>query len=103
VRCGDAGLTYAELNARADALSHRLIRDGVLPGDLVAVSLDRSLDLIVALLAVLKAGAGYVPIDPTYPEERRTLLREDSGARLLIDEIPADLPDEAAPPTFPIT
>ena len=101
VRCGDAGLTYAELNARADALAGRLIRDGVLPGDLVAVSLHRSLDLIVALLAVLKTGAGYVPIDPTYPEDRRTLLREDSGARLLLAEIPGDL-SAAAPPRVSI-
>ncbi len=85
VRCGEAGLTYDELDARANVLAHRLIGAGVLPGDLVAVSLDRSVELIVALLAVLKAGAGYVPIDPTYPEERRTLLREDSRARLLLD------------------
>ena len=86
VRCGEAGLTYAELDLRADSLAHRMVGTGVRPGDLVAVSLDRSVDLIVALLAVLKAGAGYVPIDPAYPEERRTLLREDSGARLLLDD-----------------
>ena len=85
VRSGERALTYAELDSRSAALARRLAREGVRPGDLVALSLDRSEELIVALLAVLKAGAGYVPIDPTYPEERRTLLREDSGARLLLD------------------
>ncbi len=99
VRCGNAGLTYAQLDRRANALAHRLIRDGVLPGDRVAVSLDRSADLIVALLAVLKSGAGYVPIDPTYPEERRAFLLKDSGARLLLDQVAVDLgqEDDTAP------
>src|SRR6185295_4935986 len=86
VRCDGAGLSYGELDRRSNRLARRLARVGVRPGDLVAVSLERSLDLLVGIVAVLKAGAAYVPIDPGYPQERRTLLVEDSGARALVSE-----------------
>lgn len=63
-------LTYRELNQRANALAHHLRSRGVGPDVLVGVSLERSLDLIVAVYAILKAGGAYVPLDPTYPSER---------------------------------
>ncbi|MGW4636713.1 amino acid adenylation domain-containing protein, partial [Nocardia sp. NPDC004415] len=75
---GVESLTYAELDRRANVLARRLIADGAGPESLVAVILPRSLDLVVALLAVIKTGAGYVPVDPTYPAERIAYVLEDS-------------------------
>ncbi|WP_426510192.1 amino acid adenylation domain-containing protein [Dactylosporangium sp. McL0621] len=76
VSCGTASLTYGELNERAARQAGWLRAQGVRPDDRVAVLMPRSLDLIVTLLAVLKAGAAYVPIDPRYPQARRSLLAE---------------------------
>ena len=80
----DTSLTYAELDARANRLAHRLRRHGVGPDVLVGVCLERSLDLVIALVAVLKAGGAYVPLDPDYPAERLAFMREDAGLGLLI-------------------
>ncbi|MDQ2970132.1 MAG: amino acid adenylation domain-containing protein, partial [Acidobacteriota bacterium] len=77
-------VTYEELNARANGLAHRLRGLGVGPDTLVAVCLDRSADLLVALLAVWKAGGAYVPIDPSYPAERVEYMLEDSAASVVI-------------------
>ena len=74
------GLTYRELDRRASALARRLRRLGVGPESLVAVAAERSLELVVALLGVLEAGAAYVPIDPSYPAERLSYMLEDSQA-----------------------
>jgi len=68
-------LTYAELNARANRLAHRMIALGVRPDDRVALCMQRSIGMIVALMAILKAGAAYVPLDPAYPGERLTHIR----------------------------
>ncbi|GGQ76346.1 non-ribosomal peptide synthetase [Couchioplanes azureus] len=79
-------LTYAALDARANRLAHRLVARGVRPEDLVAVRLPRGADLVVALLAVLKAGAAYLPVDPRYPEARIRYLVDDAAARYVLTE-----------------
>ncbi|HKS14132.1 MAG TPA: amino acid adenylation domain-containing protein [Pseudomonas sp.] len=76
---GEARLSYGELNRQANALAHHLINLGVRPDDRVAVMTRRGLDTLVGLLAILKAGAGYVPVDPAHPDERVRYLLEDSA------------------------
>ncbi|MFL6234775.1 MAG: amino acid adenylation domain-containing protein, partial [Thermoanaerobaculia bacterium] len=83
---GEARLTYAELNARANRLAHRLRRLGIGPEDRVGVCLRRSERMIVSLFAILKAGGAYVPLDSTYPRERLKGILEDSSARVVIGE-----------------
>jgi len=70
VICEDESLTYAELNARANRLARHLRERGVGPDRLVGICLERSVSLVVGLLAILKAGGGYVPLDPAYPADR---------------------------------
>ena len=77
-------LTYGELDARSNRLARQLLTEGLKQGDVVAVCAGRSIDLVVALLASLKAGIVYVPIDPRYPAERVRFVLDDSGARLII-------------------
>jgi len=86
VRAGMQSLTYAELDHCADTLSRRLQRAGATPGSLVPVCLNRSTELLVALLAILKAGAAYVPLDPASPKHRITAILEDIQPRVLISE-----------------
>jgi amino acid adenylation domain-containing protein/thioester reductase-like protein len=81
---GKESLSYQSLNQRANALAHYFRRLGVKPETLVGLCLDRSLDMIVGLLAVLKAGGAYVPIDPSYPQERIALILEDSQVSILL-------------------
>ncbi|MFJ8630152.1 non-ribosomal peptide synthase/polyketide synthase [Streptomyces sp. NPDC093568] len=86
-------LTYGELNARANRLAHRLLRLGVGRESRVAVFQERSADLVVSTLAVLKAGGVYVPIDPQQPASRSEFILRDTGAvALLTDRDPGDLP-----------
>ncbi|MFZ5515898.1 MAG: amino acid adenylation domain-containing protein [Candidatus Zhuqueibacterota bacterium] len=82
----DKKLTYRELNNRANQLAHYLQKKGVRPETIVAISIERSPDMIVAMLGVLKAGGAYLPMDPDYPTERLALMLEDSGAPLLITQ-----------------
>ncbi|MEV7543509.1 amino acid adenylation domain-containing protein [Streptomyces sp. NPDC089915] len=89
----DRSLTYAELDARAGRLAHWLAGRGVRPESLVAVRLPRSADLVVALLAVLKAGAAYIPVDPEHPQSRIDYILADSNPALVLD---ADTLAEAA-------
>ncbi|HYO12892.1 MAG TPA: amino acid adenylation domain-containing protein, partial [Thermoanaerobaculia bacterium] len=77
-------LTYAELDRRANRLSRRLISFGAGPEARVGIALERTPDLIVGLLAILKAGAAYVPLDPAYPRERLALILEDAAAPILL-------------------
>jgi len=79
-------LTYRELNERANKLAHNLRSRGVKPNVLVGVCLERSPDLIVALLAVWKAGGAYVPLDPSYPRERLSFMIEDARPLLVLTE-----------------
>ena len=80
----DEKLTYRELNERANRVGHYLRRQGVETETLVGVMLERSIDLIVAVLGISKAGGAYVPLDPNYPVERLSFILEDTGAPLLI-------------------
>ena len=79
VTCAGEELTYAELDARSSRLARVLAGRGAGPESVVAVLMDRSAELIVALLAVLKAGAAYLPVDPAYPPERIALVLADAG------------------------
>ncbi|NJL51094.1 MAG: amino acid adenylation domain-containing protein [Hydrococcus sp. SU_1_0] len=79
-------LTYQELNLKANQLARYLQQLGVTPETLVGVSLDRSLEMLIALLAVLKAGGAYVPLDPHYPPDRLALMVEDSGLAILLTQ-----------------
>ncbi|MCM5681092.1 amino acid adenylation domain-containing protein [Schlegelella sp. S2-27] len=83
---GDEQLSYAELNRRANRLAHRLIGLGVGPEVRVGLALERSVEMVVALLAVLKAGGAYVPLDPQYPAERLQWMVHDSGVALLLTQ-----------------
>src|SRR5439155_19362738 len=84
VRFGGASITYAELDRRSNQLGRELVARGVARGDLVALCLPRSIDMVVGLLAILKAGAAYVPIDPAYPPGRVAHMITDSAARVAI-------------------
>ncbi|MGW7164470.1 amino acid adenylation domain-containing protein [Streptomyces sp. NPDC054884] len=99
VTCGDAALSYRELNARANRLARLLLRHGCGPDQLVAVRLPPSVDLVVALLAVLKAGAAYLPVDPEHPAERVESLLADAKPALLLGATahPAPPPSPAGP------
>ncbi|AKH65701.1 hypothetical protein VY86_01010 [Photorhabdus thracensis] len=88
---GEHIFSYVELNARANRLAHWLIEQGIQSDDRVAVLLERSAELVVAQLAILKAGAVYVPIDPRVPDERKHWLINDCSAKLLLTDIPVDL------------
>ncbi|WP_338885026.1 amino acid adenylation domain-containing protein [Xenorhabdus sp. TH1] len=82
----DTQLSYAELNQRANQLAHRLIAFGIRPDDRVALCVGRSLDMIIGMLGILKAGAGYVPFDPEYPAERLAYQLSDSTPKLLLTQ-----------------
>ncbi|WP_460724205.1 non-ribosomal peptide synthase/polyketide synthase [Nocardia heshunensis] len=113
VVCGGATVSYRELDTRVSLLARRLIACGVGPETLVAVALPRSLELVVALLAVIRAGGGYLPIDPEYPSDRIAYMLDDARPSCAItssaldSRLPEDLPvididaldwDVAAPP-----
>ncbi|RKH75197.1 amino acid adenylation domain-containing protein, partial [Corallococcus sp. AB045] len=81
-------LTYAQLDARANQLAHALRRRGVGPEVRVALSVERSLDIVIGLLGILKAGGAWVPVDPLLPRERLAFMLEDSAAQVLVTQQP---------------
>ncbi|TBV11413.1 non-ribosomal peptide synthase/polyketide synthase [Stutzerimonas kirkiae] len=83
---GDQELTYQELNRKANQLAHKLRELGVGPDVLVGIAVERSLEMVIGLLAILKAGGAYVPLDPDYPQDRLTYMMEDSGIQLLLSQ-----------------
>ncbi|ARU63621.1 hypothetical protein CBW65_23345 [Tumebacillus avium] len=93
---GERSLTYRELNAEANRLAHHLLTLGAGPEVPVGIYMDRSQEVIVAILAVLKTGGAYLPLDPTYPQERLLFMLEDAAAPVLLTEtsMQADLPCE---------
>ncbi|MCX7792275.1 MAG: amino acid adenylation domain-containing protein [Chloroflexaceae bacterium] len=86
VRFGEATLTYRELNVRANQLAHQLRELGVGRNVLVGICLERSLEMIVSVLAVMKAGGAYVPLDPAYPVERLAFMVSDAGIKVLLTQ-----------------
>ncbi|WP_413808820.1 amino acid adenylation domain-containing protein [Streptomyces sp. OE57] len=92
VSLGEDGLTYGELNERANALARLLVEQGAGPGRFVGLVLPRSVDLVVALLAVVKSGAAYVPIDPSYPADRIAYTVSDVDLALVVTDTRADVP-----------
>jgi amino acid adenylation domain-containing protein len=84
VASDDGEITYRELNVRANQLAHYLRAIGVGPEAIVGICLERSLEMVAALLGTLKAGAGYLPIDPAYPKQRSALVMEDASIRVVL-------------------
>ena len=98
VAFGDQKLTYEELDRRANQLANYLRKLGVKPGVMVGVFVERSLEMIVALLGVMKAGGAYVPMDPTYPAERISFVLTDAGVPVLLtqEKLTQSLPASAS-------
>jgi non-ribosomal peptide synthetase component F len=82
--CGEHSLSYGELNAQANRLAHYLVQHGVRPDMRVGLCVERSLEMVVGLLAILKAGGAYVPLDPGYPPERLAFMMQDSAPHILL-------------------
>ena len=95
----DRELTYAELDARANQLAWKLIADGIGPEDIVAICLERSIEMVVAILGILKAGAAYLPLDPDYPAARIAFMLEDAGARRTLTTADLGAPGVCGAPT----
>jgi surfactin family lipopeptide synthetase A len=81
-----AEMRYRDLNARANQLAHHLRNIGAVPDALVGVCMDRSAEMVVALLGVLKAGAAYLPLDPKYPKDRLAFMVEDSAVKVVVTD-----------------
>jgi amino acid adenylation domain-containing protein len=81
---GKSSWSGKELDDYANRVAHRLLREGLKPGDLVGLCVERSVEMVGALLGVLKAGGAYVPLDPRHPSERLEMVLEDAGAKLLL-------------------
>ena len=82
----DKKLTYKELNQKANSLANVLRNRGVKPDEIVGIMVNRSVEMIVGLLAILKAGGAYLPIEPEYPEERINFIFQDSGMNIILTD-----------------
>ncbi|MEM8907625.1 MAG: amino acid adenylation domain-containing protein, partial [Bacteroidota bacterium] len=80
----ESQLTYRELDARSNALAHYLRQHGVKEESLVSISMDRSVELLIGILGIIKAGGVYVPLDPSYPQDRIDYVVQDSGLKLVL-------------------
>ena len=89
IRCGTAQLSYPELHRRSDRFAELLIGRGVRPGSLVGLSARRDIDMVVALVGIMKAGAGYFPLDPSYPAQRLRFMIDDVAPSLIVASGPA--------------
>ena len=98
------GLTYAELNRRANQLAHRLIEQGVGPEVRVGLCIERSAEMVIGLLGILKAGGCYVPLDPDYPQARLEYMLAHSGCRMVLSQqhLMMDLPFLSATKVLPL-
>ncbi|MEY2555908.1 MAG: hypothetical protein QOF93_1052, partial [Verrucomicrobiota bacterium] len=97
--CAEVELSYRQLNERANQLAHELMRLGVGPNSLIGICVERSPEMVVALLATLKAGGAYVPLDPTYPRDRLAFMLNDAHASVLLtqSDLIETLPFHGAP------
>jgi amino acid adenylation domain-containing protein len=86
IKFGDQKLTYAEVDARSTRIARYLQSQGVTAGDLVGICVDRSAEMLAYLYAIMKSGAGYVPLDPAYPSERLQYMCDHSGLKLIVTE-----------------
>ena len=82
----DTSLTYSELDRRANQLANYLRKRGTGPETLIGICIERSLEMVIGLLAILKSGAAYVPLDPGYPAERLSYMLSDSGVRIVVTQ-----------------
>ncbi|MBD8496923.1 hybrid non-ribosomal peptide synthetase/type I polyketide synthase [Paenibacillus arenosi] len=94
VRSQEKQISYKELNERANQLAHFLITKGVASEDIIGIMMQRSIEMVIAILGILKAGAAYMPIDPDYPLNRKDYMLHDSGAKLLIVSDHTEFPTE---------
>src|SRR4051812_44983807 len=83
VVCGEVALTYDQLRVRSGWLATHLQQRGVVPDTLVAICIDRSVEMVIGLLGILQAGGAYLPLDPSFPRERIELLLDDGDIRVL--------------------
>ncbi|HVQ32095.1 MAG TPA: amino acid adenylation domain-containing protein, partial [Vicinamibacteria bacterium] len=102
VVCGDRTLSYGDLERRSTQLARRLVRQGVTEGSLVGICMERSLEMVVGLLGVLKAGAAYVPLDPAFPQARLVHMLDDARLPLVLtqSELVDALPRTGVPRLF---
>ena len=80
----DIQITYQELNERSNQIAFHLISQGIKPGDKIALALDRSHELVICLIALMKTGAAYIPVDPSYPKLRIEHMLADSMAKFVL-------------------
>ncbi|SDI53412.1 non-ribosomal peptide synthetase [Winogradskyella thalassocola] len=97
LKYGESEISYHDLEKQVNQLAHRLKEEGINPGHVVAVALPRSIELVVSLLAIMQCGAAYLPLDPSYPQQRLDFMIEDSQAEVLISSNEFTLSSESIP------
>ena len=85
---GTTQITYRDLNTRANQVAHYLVKRGAGPDVLVGIFAERTPDLVIGILGILKSGSAYVPIDPSYPKDRLRYILEDAQAPIVLTQIP---------------